>query len=474
MNESVGIEFPPGLVWVNAPEQSLHALRGRIALVAVVTPGSAWCLNLIDVVRRLQARYPEQLRAFIVVCPKFDCERDPRVLGKWINQHGIGLPVALDADFAFWKAHDIQSWPTTLLLDIDGSRHEAIVGDPRSDVIDASVAELLERHEGLWVAGEARAFVRAEPPLPLSFPLGLAWNGRHLYVADCGNNQVLECTPEGRVMRRFGSGNADFLDGHAGQAAFRRPTAVVALRDALYVTDAGNHALRRISLHDGDIDTVLGTGKPGSTTGGTLLAEARFPLDRPLGLAFAGFNQTLYIANAGTNQVLALDLGQRRLHVLAGSGGFGAVDGRATAAVFAHPVGLAVLGQSLLVTDQGASAVRRITLGSSEVSTLIGGEAYRFGDVDGDFAQALLQAPTALACDGEHDLLWLLDSGNDVLKRVRIGARVVERVPLALRLRRPQGLALGDGVLWLANTDAHEVLRIDLETGAATHVPIGE
>lgn len=474
MSESARNELPSSLLWVNSPEQSLHAWRGRLVLVAVVTPSSAWCLNVIDVIRRLQARYPEQLRAFLVVCPKFDSERDPRVLGKWINLHGITLPVALDANFAFWQQHEVQCWPTTLLFDIDGSRHEAVVGDPRSNVIDASVAELLDRHQGLWVAGEAPAFMRAEPPLSLSFPLGLAWSGRHLYVADCGNNQVLECTPEGRVLRRFGSGHADFLDGPAGQAAFRRPTAVVCLRDALYVSDTGNHALRRISLHDGDIDTVLGTGKPGVTVGGYLREDARLALDRPMGLALATSNHTLYIANAGSNQVLALDLGQRRLHVLAGSGVFGAADGKATAAAFAQPVGLAVLGQSLLVTDQGASAVRRISLGSGEVSTLIGGDSYRFGDVDGDFAQALLQAPTALACDGEHDLLWLLDSGNDALKRVRMGARTVERLPLKMRLHRPQGLALGDGVLWLANTDAHEVLRVDLESGAVTRVPIGE
>src|SRR3546814_6183759 len=69
-------------------------------------------------------------------------------------------------------------------------------------------------------------------------------------------------------MRQFGSGNADFLDGRSGEAAMRRPMGIALLRDALYVTDTGNHALRKISVHDGDFETVLGSGRSGASAGG--------------------------------------------------------------------------------------------------------------------------------------------------------------------------------------------------------------
>ena len=41
-------------------------------------------------------------------------------------------------------------------------------------------------------------------------------------------------------------------------------------------------------------------------------------------------------------------------------------------------------------------------------------------------------------------------------------------------LHGPSGLAVGAGAVWIADTDAHAVLRVDPKTGAVQHVPIGE
>ena len=38
----------------------------------------------------------------------------------------------------------------------------------------------------------------------------------------------------------------------------------------------------------------------------------------------------------------------------------------------------------------------------------------------------------------------------------------------------PQALAAGAGSLWIANSGAHEVLRLDLASGKLTRLPIGE
>ena len=41
-------------------------------------------------------------------------------------------------------------------------------------------------------------------------------------------------------------------------------------------------------------------------------------------------------------------------------------------------------------------------------------------------------------------------------------------------LHGPAGLAVGAGAVWIADTDAHAVLRVDPKTGAVQHLPIGE
>lgn len=472
MNTAMITEFPESLRWLNAQAQTLASARGRVALIAVVSAGSAWSENLIDEVRRVQARHPEQVRAFVVHCPKFDAERDPRMLGKWINRLGIGLPVASDPEFALWQQFDLQAWPSVVVLDIDGSVDEVVIGDSRSGQIEACVADLLDRHDGLLVSGEAPAFSRPEPPLPLCFPVGLAVTNEHIYVVDSGNHRVLECTLEGRIMRQFGCGNADFLDGRSGEAAMRRPMGIALLREALYVTDTGNHALRKISVHDGDFETVLGTGRSGASAGGSCRDGERHALDQPLGICAQ--NQCLYIANSGANQVLALDLGERELSVLAGSGALGGHDGKAQAAILAHPAGIGMLGQKLFFSDAGTSAIRSIQLENRSVTTLFGAGLYEFGDADGGRDRARLQYPTAIACESEHGRIWIADTYNNALRCLHAGGHELTSLKVSVRLHQPMGLAVAAGSLWLANTNAHEVLRIDPETGEAVHVPIGE
>ena len=45
---------------------------------------------------------------------------------------------------------------------------------------------------------------------------------------------------------------------------------------------------------------------------------------------------------------------------------------------------------------------------------------------------------------------------------------------LPQRLHGPCGLAAADGAVWIADTDAHAVLRYDTRDGSLKHVPIGE
>jgi len=42
------------------------------------------------------------------------------------------------------------------------------------------------------------------------------------------------------------------------------------------------------------------------------------------------------------------------------------------------------------------------------------------------------------------------------------------------RFQQPEGIALAAGALWIANTNAHEIVRVDLATGACRRVPVGE
>ena len=185
----------------------------------------------------------------------------------------------------------------------------------------------------------------AEPRLPLAFPGGLAAGENHLYVADTGHHRVLECTHAGRVLREFGTGHGDLVDGAPEDAAFRHPRGLCLVRESLYVADTGNHALRRIRLLDGAVETVLGNGRPGPVREGQQVGDATLSLNQPCDVT--GTLDRLYLAMAGSNQVWEYELGQSRLKLCAGSGELGIADGPARSAMFAHPAALVQVQQML-------------------------------------------------------------------------------------------------------------------------------
>ncbi len=465
-------ELSPALQWANAEPQALAAHRGRVLAVLFWNAASPYCHNLVDDLVRLQARFPLGLSILGVHLPKFDSELDGRLVLKAANRLGIPFPVANDRGWATWQHYGITTWPSVALVDPAGRLRHVFAGDHQIAAIDAAIAALIDEVGGVTIAPPPGRRIGAEPRLPLSFPSGLAVGDNHLYVADTGHHRILECTHSGRVLREFGTGHGDLVDGPPGDAAFRSPRGLALVREQLYVADAGNHALRRIRLIDGSVETVLGNGRPGEPREANGAAIAGMPLNQPWDVA--GTLERLYIAMAGTNQVWEYDLAQARFRPLAGNGELGITDGAAGSVMFAHPAALALVQQTLYVVDAGSSSVRAVQTQQHAVQTLVGQGLYEFGEQDGHRREARLQLPLGIAIDPTSPQLWIADSYNGSLRRLRLGGGEMTTHPLPQPLVHPTALAAGAGSLWIANSGAHEVLRLDLASGKLTRLPIGE
>ena len=108
------------------------------------------------------------------------------------------------------------------------------------------------------------------------------------------------------------------------------------------------------------------------------------------------------------------------------------------------------------------------------MTTLVGVDAWEHGRADGARHDARLQDPQAIALDPDAPLLWIADSGNNALRTLRLGGGQLETCKLSQPLHGPAGLAVADGVIWIADTLSHAVLRLDIRSGDLRHVPIGE
>ena len=469
MNETRVTELPTSGIWLNAAPATLQDMRGRPLVLAFVNGASVWCMQRLAEVMRWQARNPGKVQLLVVQVPRFEFEREPQQALKLLRRQGISAPIVLDAQWDAWRRFDVQSWPTLLMLDAYGQEQERLVG--ATGDLERALNSL---GEGMTRPLDDDAYgireINAEPRLPLLFPAGLVATADRLYVADTGHHRILECTHNGRVLRQFGLGSADLINGGTGEAAFNRPQGLALVREILYVADTGNHALRSINLISGQVDTLCGNGRAGDPRAGVLAQPWDSPLNHPAAVAVA--DNQIHIAMAGDNHIWSYDLGTRELRWRAGAGAVEVRDGSGHLAAFAQPCSLVAVQQALYVCDALGSAIRSVQLRGDLVQTLVGQGPWESGNVDGPRLRACLQYPLALAMGPDSPLLWIADAGNGSLRTLRLGGGDLSTVNLPRRLHGPAALAVAAGAIWIAEADAHAVLRFDPLSGELSEVPI--
>ena len=468
-------EFPEGMTWVNTAEPpTIARLKGRVVALHFWHHSSIHAQHVLRDLRTLENKYHDGLTVIGVHTAKFTGERDPQAVLKAVNRLHIRYPVVSDPEYWLWQMYGVHAWPTVAVLDASGDIAGLFAGEGRLSELDALIGELLEEAQ----SRDARVYdslppaSRPEARSALRFPGKVLATHDLLYVADSGNNRILETSHDGRTLRQFGSGNAGFWDGRLADSGFNDPQGMVLVKDSLYVADTGNHAIRRIRLLSGEVDTVAGNGTQSHVVETNLEDPTRIPLNSPLDLSAAG--DRIFIAMAGQHQIWSLDLLHNRIGVYAGTGRFGMDDGEANGATFAKPSGLAVNGPVMYVADSDNSAIRALRVADGQVNTLVGAGMWEFGDKDGLQPIARLQGPLGLCTDLQAPILWIADTLNNKLRALSLRGSGLRTLMVRYKFQEPSGISSAAGSLWIANTNAHEIVRLDSSNGAIRRVPIGE
>ena len=139
----------------------------------------------------------------------------------------------------------------------------------------------------------------------LSTPQGLHLTSTgDLYVADSGNNVIRKIAAlTGIITTIAGTGTAGFTGdgGPATSARLDSPEAVhLAPTGDIYISDTGNHAVRRILAATGILTTIAGTGAAGYAGDGGSATLAQF--NRPRGIAVASTG-TYYVSDKNNHRI---------------------------------------------------------------------------------------------------------------------------------------------------------------------------
>jgi DNA-binding beta-propeller fold protein YncE/thioredoxin-related protein len=470
-------EFPAGLEWFNVKEPvRLADQAGRVVLIDFGTFSSIHCQHVLQDLNALHRRFRDDLVIISVHSPKFTAEKKRSHVQKAINRLNISHPVVHDPDLKLWHMYSTKIWPTQILLDAEGNILGAMTGDGKKSQLELIIQYQLSRNteppESRKLSFSAQS--APEAPTVLSFPGRIVATPNKLYIADSGHNRILVVSSNGQVVRQYGSASAGFIDGNGSMAAFDNPQGMALADDFLYVADTGNHAIRRIHLRSNDVVTIAGTGSAG--TSATVVDIPGTPLtvsmSSPTDVVFK--NGKLYIAMAGSHQIWRLSLIANTIEVFSGSGYDDLQDGPPGSAAFSQPSGLALLENRLFCVDAGASAIREIDMDTGVVNTLVGEGLFEFGDTDGAGSVARLQHPLDIAADPIHQMLWVTDTFNNKIKRIGVSTSYVSSTSCERRLDEPGGLAFHDDTLYIANTNAHEVLCLNPNNGHAEVLNVSE
>ncbi len=456
-------EFPESLQWVNSDmSPTLEGYRGKVVVVYFWTPSNLNSQALLPGIKALENKYDNGVAVVGIVCPKFSRETTLGPVLKAVNRHHLRHPVALDADYYMWQQYGVQAWPSAAVIDAAGHLRRVTQGDDAGEDIDEAVGALLDEAAAQEIRdyGQVVHARKAEPGGILQFPTAILPARGHIYISDSGNNRVLEVGDTGRILRVFGSGNPGFWDGALQNSGFNFPMGLSVNDNYLYVADTGNHAIRRINLFTGDVETVMGTGKPEKTMvlAGTELRKTG--CNSPIGLASKG--PDLFITMAGSNQIWRLDLKNMQVSWHSGSGQLGLVNGDRATAAFAAPMGLTVHDDNLYLVDADSSSIRKVHTKTGEVSTKCGRGTFTFGCEDGGRSNALLQYPCDLALSLNREQLWVADTYNSQLRLVDVATGRISSPAIDYDFNEPSYLTIHDHALWVADTNAHRIVQVHM------------
>jgi len=152
--------------WLSSPPLTAAGLRGRVVLVNFWTYTCINWLRQLPYVRAWAEKYADHGLVVIGVhTPEFGFEHDVDNVRHAVKDRTVGYPVALDNDYAVWRAFDNYYWPALYLADALGQvrYHHYGEGEYRQSemVIQQLLAEAGSGGDRVPVSPDARGLEAA-------------------------------------------------------------------------------------------------------------------------------------------------------------------------------------------------------------------------------------------------------------------------------------------------------------------------
>jgi sugar lactone lactonase YvrE len=254
----------------------------------------------------------------------------------------------------------------------------------------------------------------------------------NLYLADDANNVIRKVSLSSGIITTIAGNGLDAgtsegtFSGDGGSAAMagiHHPFGIaVDGAGNVYIADTSNQRVRMVSATTGIITTIAGTGVHGYSGDGGPAIQAE--LYNPEGLAVDSAGN-VYIAEQANNVVREITAGTGIISTIAGTagsqGGFGGDGGLATKALLSGPCGVALdSAGNVYIADTVNERVRKITVSTGMIQTVVGNGAQEFTGDGGPATSAGVDGPRGITFDSKG-AMYIAEYWNGAVRKVTPG-----------------------------------------------------
>ncbi len=246
-----------------------------------------------------------------------------------------------------------------------------------------------------------------------------------VYIADTGNHRIRKVSSGDGTITTFagtGTSGSGGDDSSASSAQLNGPQGIVVdtRNGDVYIADTGNHKIRKVSSGGGTITTFAGTGTFGSGGDGSSASSAQ--LNGPTGLTIDTRSGDVYIADAGNHKIRKVSSGDGTITTFAGTGtdSYGGDGSSASSAQLNSPTGLVIdtMNGDVYIADAGNHRIRKVSSGDGTITTFAGTGTDSYGG-DGSIASsAYFSTPYDVQIDTRNNHMYISDSYNNRIRKI--------------------------------------------------------
>jgi thiol-disulfide isomerase/thioredoxin len=189
--------------WLNSEPLTPAGLRGKVVLVQFCTYSCVNWLRTLPYVRAWDERYRDD--GLVVIgahSPEFAFEHDVEKVRSALQAMGVAYPIAIDNDFAIWRAFGNRYWPALYVADAQGRLRDHHFGEGRYEGSERVIRQLLaeagsvgvdqelvsgdprgvEASADLETLGSPETYVGYDRAQNLVAPAGVLPDGPHVYT----------------------------------------------------------------------------------------------------------------------------------------------------------------------------------------------------------------------------------------------------------------------------------------------------